>query len=137
MCRLGQSLVPRRRRKKLARASELDDVAVLQAKRVPQVVFRNHFEYVRVVRADWHDDRAIDVARCREEAFRAAEGAARGFEARDLDPRALLKALELRQVRPAHLQMPRPLVRLDPELLSELVLVASLAHVEGALPEAA
>src|SRR5947208_13897991 len=73
----------------------------------------------------------------REETFRAAEGAARGFEARDLDPRALLKDLQPRQVRAAALQIQRPLVRLEPELLAELALVASLPQVEGALHEAA
>src|SRR5207247_10617546 len=68
---------------------------------------------------------------------RASARGAPGFVARDLGPRALLKDPQLRQVRPADLQIQRPLVRLEPELLSELVLVASLAHVESALPEAA
>src|SRR6059036_1764079 len=90
-----------------------------------------------MVRADRHDDRAVDMADRREEAFRASERPPGGFEACDLDARTVLENLQFREIRAPNLEVQRALVRLEPELLAELVLVAFLAHVERALTEAA
>src|SRR3989441_9062765 len=115
---------------------QLDDVAMLEPERAAKVVLRNHFEDVRVMRADRHDHRAIDVTDGREETFRAAERPSRGVEAGDLDPRALLEDLQLREIRARDLQVQGAFVRFEPELLAELVFVPFLAHVEGALAKA-
>src|SRR3989475_1967015 len=90
-----------------------------------------------MVRADRHDDRAVDMADRREEAFRAAERATRGLEACDLDARTILENLQFREIRAPDLEVQRALVRLEPELLAELVFVSFLSHVERALVEAA
>src|SRR5437879_9725882 len=78
---------------------ELDDIAILEPERAAKVVLRDHLEDIRVMRADRHDDRAVDVPDRREETFRTAERASRGVEARDLDPGALLEDLQLREIR--------------------------------------
>src|SRR3989454_336627 len=115
---------------------ELDDVAILEPERAAKVVLRDHLEHIRVMRADRHDHRAIHVTDRREETFRTAERASRSVEARDLDPRALLEDLELREIRARDLQVQRAFVRFEPELLAELVFVPFLPHVEGALAKA-
>src|SRR5713226_6996630 len=110
--------------------NQLDDVAILQPEGPAEVVLRDDLEDVRVVRADRHDDRAVYVADRREEAFRAAERAPGGFEARDLDARTILENLQFREVRAPDFEVQRAFVRLEPELLAELVLVSFLPHVE-------
>src|SRR5437667_4661846 len=116
---------------------ELDDVAILQSERTAKVVLRDDFEDVRMVRADRHDHRAVHVTDRREEALRAAERPPGGFKARDLDAGALLEDLQFREIRARDLEVPCAFVRLEPELLAELVLVSLLPHVEGALAQAA
>src|SRR3989475_1150869 len=99
-------------------------------------MLRDHFEDVRVVCADRHDHGAVHQADRRQETLRAPERASARFESGDLDPRAVLEDLELREVRTRDLQIQRALVRLEPELLPKLVSVPFLSHVERALPEA-
>src|SRR3989449_10935803 len=108
---------------------ELDDVAILEPERAAKIVLRDHLEDVRVMRADRHDHRAIDVTDRREETFRAAERPSRGVEARDLDPGTLLEDLQLRKIRARDLQVQGAFVRFEPELLAELVFVPLLTHV--------
>jgi len=94
------------------------------------------FEDVCVVRADRHDHGAVHVSDRREETFCPAERSASRFESSDLDPWGVLKDLQFRKVWARDLQVQRALVRFEPELLPELLLVAFLAHVEGAFAEA-
>src|SRR2546426_4766708 len=115
---------------------EFDDVAVLQPEGAAEEMLRDHFEDVRVVGADRHDHGAVHKTDRRQETLRAPERASARFESGDLDPRAVLEDLELREVRTRDLQIQRALVRLEPELLPELVSVPFLSHVERALPEA-
>src|SRR2546425_10604203 len=115
---------------------EFDDVAVLQPEGAAEEMLRDHFEDVRVVGADRHDHGAVHEADRRQETLRAPERASARFESGDLDPRAVLEDLELREVRTRDLQIQRALVRLEPELLPKLVSVPFLSHVERALPEA-
>src|SRR2546427_5733187 len=115
---------------------EFDDVAVLQPEGAAEEMLRDHFEDVRVVGADRHDHGAVHKADRRQEALRAPERASARLESGDLDPRAVLEDLELREVRTRDLQIQRALVRLEPELLPKLVSVPFLSHVERALPEA-
>src|SRR5256712_8863282 len=115
---------------------ELDDVAVLQPEGAAEEMLRDHLEDVGVVGADRHDHGAVHQANRRQETLRAPERASARFESGDLDPRAVLEDLELREVRTRDFQVQRALVRLEPELLPELVSVALLSHVERALPEA-
>src|SRR5437773_6322446 len=86
---------------------------------------------------DGQDHRAIHPLQLGAEHLRPAECAPRGLE--PVDRRALLPEEddELRELRPGDLQVQRALVRLEPELLPELVLVSLLAHVERALTETA
>src|SRR5437867_3833528 len=115
---------------------EFDDVPVLQPEGAAEEMLRDHFEDVRVVGADRHDDGAVHEADRREETLRAPERASARLESGDLNPRAVLEDLELREVRTRDLQIQRALVRLEPEFLPELVSVAFLSHVERALTEA-
>src|SRR5438128_7399407 len=115
---------------------ELDDVAVLQPEGAAEEMLRDHLDDVRVVGADRHDHGAVHQANRRQETLRAPERAATRLESGDLDPRAVLEDLELREVRTRDLQIQCALVRLEPELLPELVSVAFLSHVERALTEA-
>src|SRR5881628_4270123 len=89
------------------------------------------------MRADRHDYRAIHVTDRREKTFRTAERASRGVEACDLDPRALLEDLQLREIRARDLQVQGAFVRFEPELLAELVFVPFLTHVERAFMQSA
>src|SRR5439155_88420 len=73
----------------------------------------------------------------REEALRAAERPPGGFEGCDLDAGALLEDLQFREIRARDLEVQCAFVRVEPELLAELVLVSLLPHVEGALAQAA
>src|SRR5207247_10250608 len=92
---------------------ELDDVAILQSERTAKVVLRDDFEDVRMVRADRHDHRAVHVTDRREQARRATERPPGGFEACDLDARALLDGLQLRELRARDLEVQGAFVRLD------------------------
>src|SRR2546426_11662438 len=116
---------------------ELDDVAILEPERAAKIVLRDHLEDVRVMRADRHDHRAIDVTDRREETFRAAERPSRGVEARDLDPGTFLEDLQLRKIRARDLQVQGAFVRFEPELLAKLVFVPFLTHVERAFMQSA
>src|SRR5207245_5544498 len=78
---------------------QLDDVAILEPERAAKVVLRDHLEDIRVVRANRHDHRAIDMPDRREKTFRSTERASCGVEAGDLDPGALLEDLQLREIR--------------------------------------
>src|SRR3989441_10537921 len=115
---------------------ELDDVAVLQPEGSAEEMLRDHLEDVGVVGADRHDHGAVHQANRRQETLRAPERASARLESGDLDPRAVLEDLELREVRTRDFQVQRALVRLEPELLPKLVSVAFLSHVERALAEA-
>src|SRR2546425_1551946 len=119
------------------RRDQLDDVAILQSERAAKVVLRDHLEYVCMVRSDRHDHGAVDVAHRREETFRTAERPPRGLEGSDLDARSLLEDLQLREIRARDLQVQGAFVRLEPELLPELVFVPFLPHVERALAQPA
>src|SRR3989441_1628777 len=116
---------------------QLDDVAILEPERAAKVVLRDHLEDIRVMRADRHDHRAIHVTDGREETLRAAERPSRGVEAGDLDPGALLEDLQLREIRARDFQVQGAFVRLEPELLAELVFVPFLPHVERAFAQPA
>src|SRR5881296_3001596 len=100
---------------------KLDDVAILEPERAAEVVLRDHLEDIRVMRADRHDHRAIHVTDRRQETLRTAERPSRSVEARDFNPGALLEDLQLREVRARDLQIQGAFVRLEPELLAELV----------------
>src|SRR5437867_8667479 len=89
------------------------------------------------MRADRHDYRAIHVTDRREETFRTPERPSRGVEARDLDSRALLEDLQLREIRARDLQVQGAFVRFEPELLAELIFVPLLTHVERTLMQSA
>src|SRR5438128_1781875 len=90
-----------------------------------------------MVRADGHDHRAVHVTNGGEKALRATERPSGGFEPRDLDAGTLLENLQFREVRARDLEVQGALVRFEPELLAELVLVSLLPHVEGALAKSA
>src|SRR2546428_12373478 len=88
------------------------------------------------MRADRHDQCAIDLPDRRKETFRTAERPSNGVETGHLNPGALLENLQLRKLRARDLQVQRAFVWFDPELLAELVLVPFLPHVERALAKA-
>src|SRR5256886_5364098 len=100
-------------------------------------MLRDHLEDLCMVGTDRHDHGAVHMARGRQETLRSAERPAARLEACNLDPRAVLQNLHLRQVRSVHLQVQRALVRLEPKFLAELIPVAFLLHVEGTLAKPA
>src|SRR5256886_9875761 len=100
-------------------------------------MLRDHLEDLCMVGTDRHDHGAVHMARGRQETLRSAERPAARLEACNLDPRAVLQNLHLRQVRSVHLQVQRALVRLEPKFLAELIPVAFLPHVEGTLAKPA
>src|SRR2546427_4097029 len=116
---------------------ELDDIAILETERAAKIVLRDHLEDVRVMRADRHDHRAIDVTDRRGDTLRAAERPSRRVEARDLDPGTLLEDLQLRKIRARDLQVQGAFVRFEPELLAELIFVPFLTHVKRAFMQSA
>src|SRR2546428_6715509 len=100
-------------------------------------MLRARLEALGMMCPDRHDHGAVHMTRGRQETLRSAERPAARLEARDLDPWGVLKDLHLRQVRSVHLQVQRALVRLEPQFLAELLPVAFLPHVEGALAKSA
>jgi len=76
-----------------------------------------------VVRADRHDHGAVHVSIVARKHFAPRTFGLR-FESSDLDPWGVLKDLQFRKVWARDLQVQRALVRFEPELLPELLLVA-------------
>src|SRR5436309_12749843 len=116
---------------------ERDWVTLSDSQLASEEILRDDLEDVRVVRADREDHGALDPFHLRAEHLRSANGSAGGLEPVNWEPLLPEKDHELRELRARHLETQGSLVGLVPELLAELILVPSLAHVERALPEAA